>query len=77
MWKPISTIATILSFASAFYLWVRVRKKIEEDPYYYYGDSMYRGDMKEEEYASAPPDMDDLVDQSGDPEFNYQSTMIH
>ena len=44
MWKLLSTIATILSFISAFYLWSKVRKKIEDKPYHY-GDSLYRGEM--------------------------------
>ncbi len=76
MWKIMSRVATVLSFISAFYLWVKVRKKIEEDPFYYYGDSMYRSDLNEEQTVE-PPTMDDLDKQSESTVFQKDSSMVH
>ncbi|MCP4296245.1 MAG: hypothetical protein GY786_11610 [Proteobacteria bacterium] len=77
MWKLLSTIATILSFVTAFYLWSKIYRKVEDDPYYHYGDSMYRGDMKKEDYDSTPPDMDDLENPAGNPIFDETSQVVH
>jgi|GEM_PF-6965247 len=69
MWKILSVIAAILSFVSVFYLWGRVRRKVEDDPYYHYGDSLYRGDEGDENHYTTPPTdiMEETMEQEDAP----------
>lgn len=42
--RILTLLAGILTLATAIYALVRLFSHDEDDPYYYYGDSMYRGE---------------------------------
>ena len=75
MWRFISTVTAIFSAIGVIYLWRRFLHHEEDDHYYHYGDSMYRGDLSEP-ISKKSPTWEEEPEQTMEGQGN-ENTMIH
>ena len=77
MWKWIAVLAAVVSFGGILYIFKKYNQNIEDDPYYLYGDSLYKPEAVSAGTPSSKP-----TESPDDVQVNFDgsdevSSMVH